>query len=151
MSAQPPPFAERLLRWSLSADDRQTVLGDLQEEFGAIEATHGMVAARRWYWWQVTSSIVPNLLRRGQQAWNVRRRTVDAEDQQLRQGARTFGMWIIGIGAAFGLVAWWWSDDPTGVVVGAPFAFIGVLLLIASADDDGVSRGGHDWSGPCSG
>src|ERR1019366_7993946 len=49
--------AERLLRWSLSADDRQTVLGDLQEEFGAIEPTHGMVAARRWYWWQVTSSI----------------------------------------------------------------------------------------------
>ena len=52
----PPRSAERLMRASLSAEDRQAVLGDLHEEWAAIAAAQGDSAARRWYWRQALTS-----------------------------------------------------------------------------------------------
>jgi hypothetical protein len=66
MTPQPPRRAERLARWSLAPWERAAVLGDLAEEFHAIEATRGHRAARRWYWRQTIVSIWPNVLRRVQ-------------------------------------------------------------------------------------
>lgn len=47
----PPPLAERLLALTLSAEGwRDSILGDLREEFCVIRQQHGEVPARRWYW-----------------------------------------------------------------------------------------------------
>lgn len=48
---QPPDLAERLLRWSLADDERDAVLGDMQEEFAVI-ARVSPARAARWYWSQ---------------------------------------------------------------------------------------------------
>ena len=59
-----PSLAERLIGWSLPVDDREAVLGDLAEEFATRAAGHGPARARRWYWWQVRRSVIPNFRRR---------------------------------------------------------------------------------------
>ena len=59
-----PARAERLVRWTLAPWERAAVLGDLQEEFRALEHADGAAAARRWYWRQALVSIWPNVIRR---------------------------------------------------------------------------------------
>lgn len=51
--ARPPRIAERLLAAAVRDSDwRDSILGDLREEFGAMVASAGGNAARRWYWRQ---------------------------------------------------------------------------------------------------
>jgi predicted permease len=45
------------------ADERDAVLGDMTEEYGALLAEHGRRAARAWYWQQTARSVLPNLVR----------------------------------------------------------------------------------------
>ena len=59
-----PRLAELLMAWSLHPEDRDAVLGDLCEEFAARAEQDGAMAARRWYWTQVRSSLFDNLRRR---------------------------------------------------------------------------------------
>ncbi len=59
-----PPRAERIARWSLAVAERQSVLGDMHEEFVHLSQRLGAAAATRWYWQQTLASIVPNALRR---------------------------------------------------------------------------------------
>jgi predicted permease len=67
---QLPPLAESLLRRSiLDAEWRESVTGDLREEFAEQLRQTGPVAARRWYWRQAiglslrfaTSRLVPSM------------------------------------------------------------------------------------------
>lgn len=54
--ATPPSLPVRLLELLLPADEREAVLGDLEEEFHtAIAPVRGTSAARRWYWIQALS------------------------------------------------------------------------------------------------
>jgi putative ABC transport system permease protein len=49
----PPPLAERVLAAAVpDAQWRESILGDLREEFSALHARHGSMAARKWYWRQ---------------------------------------------------------------------------------------------------
>jgi hypothetical protein len=57
--AVPPQWAERLLRLVLPPADRDTITGDLLEEYReVIRPTHGPVGARRWYLRQAASLIL---------------------------------------------------------------------------------------------
>jgi putative ABC transport system permease protein len=58
-----PRIALWLHEQSLAADDREAVIGDLIEEFGA-RAAHDPWAARLWVWTQTCRSLATNLRRR---------------------------------------------------------------------------------------
>ncbi|MEZ5294423.1 MAG: ADOP family duplicated permease [Vicinamibacterales bacterium] len=50
----PPATAERLLRATVRDDEwRESITGDLREEFAAVAGVRGRASARRWYWQQV--------------------------------------------------------------------------------------------------
>lgn len=50
-AAPPPPLAERLLAITIrNAEWRDSILGDLAEEFAAVAARQPSAGARRWYW-----------------------------------------------------------------------------------------------------
>ena len=58
---QPPQSAAWLLTLFASANEAETILGDLLEEFSALVATSGRDSARKWYWRQ-TMGTVPRLV-----------------------------------------------------------------------------------------
>jgi hypothetical protein len=63
--ASVPKRAEWLAYLLLPRSHRESMLGDLEEEFHTtIAAKFGLRRARFWYWWQVVRSIVPLLSRR---------------------------------------------------------------------------------------
>jgi putative ABC transport system permease protein len=52
----PPPIAERLLALLVrDAEWRDSIVGDLREEFADLRAANGYRAARRWYWRQAVA------------------------------------------------------------------------------------------------
>ncbi len=64
--ARPPRTALWLLRRVLSRQNRDFIIDDLTEEFsGRIETGTSILAARRWFWWQVAQSVAPSLRDRG--------------------------------------------------------------------------------------
>ena len=60
---KPPRLALWIHERSLRGSERDTVIGDLLEEFGA-RAEHDLPGARRWIWQQTLASLAPNLRRR---------------------------------------------------------------------------------------
>jgi hypothetical protein len=62
INVTPPKPAEYLLYLFLSKDNREAILGDLEEEFHEVEAKFGMNKARIYYWVQVIKSIYPLLI-----------------------------------------------------------------------------------------
>lgn len=72
-SHQPPRFAAWLIRiFSTSADDADSIAGDLSEEFAELASVEGLDAARGWYTRQ-TLRTIPHLLAAGFRAapWTV--------------------------------------------------------------------------------
>jgi putative ABC transport system permease protein len=63
----PPRLATWLLTWSTVEADRQAVVGDLVEEFTALQAQFGPARARRWFWHQTVASLIPGLRRRARE------------------------------------------------------------------------------------
>lgn len=57
-SKKPPRMASWAVRLFASADQAESILGDLHEEFLQIGSKSGAVAARRWYWRQALTTIV---------------------------------------------------------------------------------------------
>ncbi len=56
MSASPPRLAERLLRWCLRRNRAESfIVGDLRQDYAAIRARRGALAARLWYWREVVA------------------------------------------------------------------------------------------------
>jgi len=111
VSAPVPPRAERLLRWSLSPLERQAILGDLQEDHASIAQAKGAVAARRWYWHQVLSSIAPNLWRR-------------LRADQRRSRLFYSGLWTMAIGLSWGVIALFPRSEPAMMPFFWPFYFL---------------------------
>ncbi|HUE86157.1 MAG TPA: ADOP family duplicated permease [Vicinamibacterales bacterium] len=64
MNRRPPWLAQWLMTRSLHATERDVVVGDLVEAFCARASARGVRAARRWYWRQALSSVIPNVRRR---------------------------------------------------------------------------------------
>ena len=60
MRPDPPALAVWLLTRRLSAEWRDFVLGDLEEEFHA-RAAASRGSARRWFWWQTIRCLVAPL------------------------------------------------------------------------------------------
>jgi len=61
LEPHPPVLGNSLLAIFLDNKHRETLLGDLEEEFLEIAAKHGLNTAKGWYWWQVLRSIGPLL------------------------------------------------------------------------------------------
>ena len=59
-SVQPPPIAVWLVILFSSQDYRESILGDMLEEFSHIARHKGIIVARRWYWRQ-TATTIPHL------------------------------------------------------------------------------------------
>lgn len=77
--SHPPALARRVLEWAAGTRKASPLVGDLDEEFHEVQLPRrGAAAARRWYWKQVTGSVIPLLAAR------VRRRG--------RRGRRGDGM-----------------------------------------------------------
>lgn len=53
----PPRIAAWLVELFASAEQEQSILGDLHEEFSDIVSKSGIVSARRWYWRQSAKTI----------------------------------------------------------------------------------------------
>jgi predicted permease len=63
----PPPFAERLLAASIRDHDwRDSIVGDLREEFTTVREELGARQARRWYWRQAGAIGMHAFLKRGE-------------------------------------------------------------------------------------
>jgi hypothetical protein len=59
-SVQPPTIAFWLISLFALAEEGESILGDLLEEFSLLAAESGAPSARNWYWWQ-TIKTVPRL------------------------------------------------------------------------------------------
>ncbi len=46
----PPGLARRLVRWALPEDQRDDIMGDLDEVFRCRSGERGFARARLWYW-----------------------------------------------------------------------------------------------------
>lgn len=54
---RPPWLAARLVELLASAEQAQSILGDLHEEFSELSSKSGVVFARRWYWRQSVKTV----------------------------------------------------------------------------------------------
>ena len=61
---KPPRLLSWLLLHSLHPAERAYVIGDCEEEYQELAATHGHGHARRWFRGKVARSIAFNLVRR---------------------------------------------------------------------------------------
>jgi len=83
-TTDPPRLAIWLLNRRLSAEWRDFVVGDLEEEF-ATRSGDSPVAAHAWFWWQTMRCLAapppvrPNLLPVGSSQGDSRMRTVFAD------------------------------------------------------------------------
>lgn len=71
-SHRPPQLGEFALYMILSKEDREYLIGDLEEEFVKVQAKFGTKKARVWYYKQVLTSAWPMIrkaLRFGLLAW----------------------------------------------------------------------------------
>lgn len=55
---RPPRLAAWLVDLFASAEQAESILGDLHEEFADVASKSGVVAARRWYWRQSVKTIL---------------------------------------------------------------------------------------------
>jgi hypothetical protein len=55
---QPPPIAVWLLNQFTPAEETESILGDLLEEFSHLASKSGVGVARSWYWRQTVKTIV---------------------------------------------------------------------------------------------
>ncbi|MEZ5419833.1 MAG: ABC transporter permease [Vicinamibacterales bacterium] len=88
--AAPPAFAERLLRASVvDAEWRESITGDLREEYAAVTAARGAAAARRWYWRQALPLAARFLAGRVIPSATPARRRVSVADLERTERAGT--------------------------------------------------------------
>ncbi len=67
--ARPPTVHRTLLRWTLpSGIRRESIIGDLLEEFAVRAETRSVREARAWYRRQARRVVLQHLLRRGARA-----------------------------------------------------------------------------------
>ena len=56
-SVQPPPIAVWLIRLFALAEEAESILGDLLEEFSLLASKSGVSTARNWYWRQAIKTV----------------------------------------------------------------------------------------------
>src|SRR5258706_2749083 len=153
MNEQPPPWADALLRTVLSVDARDSVSGDLLEEYrDGILPTRGRGAADRWYVRQVTG-----YLWRSTRWWAlafagafVARTSLDALVPTTDFSTRSFvstacGVALLASGACW--VSWRCRSIRAGVIaavvtslLAAVFSVFGTSVLLALRHDPATMR-----------
>jgi hypothetical protein len=134
--ARPPHWAETLLRMLLKPEDRESVCGDLLEEYREAIAPARKSAANRWYLWQVGSFVV-----RSGGAWGavvgtalVVRYMMDTHvpvtDYKMRATALTYTIMAVSLLAGFS-ASWRTRSMRGGVFTSFSAAAIGAILSIA--------------------
>jgi hypothetical protein len=134
-NAQPPRWAEAILRLTLRPKDRDSVSGDLLEEYRETIVPAIGSAANRWYIRQVASFLL-----RASWVWGamlgavlVIRYLFDAlvppTDYSLRTALLTYA--ILGVCLLSGLsAAWRGSSTTAGIVISLSAAILGALISI---------------------
>ena len=106
---QPPRAAQRLLEWRLQPDERDELVGDLDEQFRQRAAAGGAGAAGRWYWIQTMALL-----------WGFfvhRRDLISTAHQRTRAG------WMLrGVGHD-------WRDAVRGLRHSPGFALVAILTI----------------------
>jgi hypothetical protein len=137
-NAQPPRWAEAVLRSTLKPEDRDSVSGDLLEEYRETIVPALGSAANCWYVRQVASFLL-----RASWVWGatlgavlVTRYLFDTlvppADYFLRSAILTYT--IIGACSLSGLSAGWRSNSTTaGIVISLSAAIIGAVISIVGA------------------
>jgi putative ABC transport system permease protein len=91
MTATPPRLAAWIVTRLTVEADRQAVVGDLIEEFTALNEQFGPGRAHRWFWRQALTSVLPGLLRRLHERTDSHRSSKDRLMSSLWQDVR-FGL-----------------------------------------------------------
>jgi len=134
-TARPPRWAEALLRLLLKPQDRESVSGDLLEEYRDTAVPTLGSAADRWYVQQVASFLMRSSWRWGALlgiALVVRYlldTLVPPADYFLRATVLTYTIFAASLGASFS-AAWRTRTIRTGVLIAVSAAVIGGLLSI---------------------
>lgn len=93
MHERPPIVASRFLEWALgSSEEALPVLGDLNEDFTAVQRGEGRGSARRWYWTESVSLAFSALAWRALGRPIVRDSRSNARDKQGGDGSMGKGM-----------------------------------------------------------
>ncbi|MEX0788556.1 MAG: permease prefix domain 2-containing transporter, partial [Anaerolineales bacterium] len=119
-AAEPPVLAQVMLRALVRPEDRETILGDLLEEYRSRAVARGWAQAKAEYWREVVASAPHFLIHRIERALTGRN-----QDMDTRSGVRQ---------ALFGLL---FAMPALLLVVGGVLQSTGVL-----ADDLAGSVGG---------
>lgn len=136
--ARPPQWAEALLRLLLKPEDRESVSGDLLEEYRETIVPARGSAANRWYLWQVGSFLV-----RASGTWGalvgaalVIRYVMDTHvpvtDYKMRATTLTYTIMAGSLLAGFS-ASWRTRSIRGGVFTSFSAAAIGAILSIAGA------------------
>lgn len=88
MSARPPRVARFLLLRLLPPHARETVIGDLDEEFCCHHQSAGRSRAWTWYWGQTVRSVLAARTRDGREGTSQRSRIMGQFADDLRSGTR---------------------------------------------------------------
>ena len=139
MTAMPPAWADALLRVVLKRGDRDSVSGDLLEQYrDNIEPSHGRARADRWYVRQVLGYV-------WRDAWVwaalfaaacIVRTALDWFDPPVDFSARSSASTSVGVGILFLAGAWaaWRSGSfMAGTVAGVATALLAAFVSIAGA------------------
>ena len=139
MTAVPPPWADALLRVVLKRGDRDSVSGDLLEQYrDSIEPSHGRARANRWYVGQVFGYV-------WRDAWVwaalfaaacIVRTAMDWFDPPVDFFARSSASTSVGVGILFlaGASAAWRSGSfIAGTIAGVATALLAAFVSIAGA------------------
>ena len=93
MHERPPIVASRFLEWALgSSEEALAVLGDLNEDFTAVQRREGRGSARRWYWTESVSLAFSALAWRALGRPIVRDSRSNARNKQGGDGSMGKGM-----------------------------------------------------------
>jgi hypothetical protein len=149
MTAMPPPWAETLLRVVLKRSDRDSVSGDLLEQYrDSIEPSHGRARANRWYVRQVVGYVW-----RDARVWAalfaaacIVRTAMDWFDPPVDFSARSSASTSIGVGILF--LAGAWAARRSGSVMAGTVAGVATALLAAFVSIAGAALLLAVWHDP---
>ena len=163
--AAPPRLAERLLAATVVDEAwRNSILGDLREEFAVTEKMRGTASARRWYWSQVfligTRGVTAGLGRQRSPGALLRSAEIETRagwgaglSRDFRHAWRTLGRrpgtsTVVIVTLAVALATNSTSYAILDALVLRPFRFDGVDRIVMVTEHDGTGLADNESASP---